>query len=836
MTLAGAEPGVITVMELDEKQEERMFHRMRRGVGGRPLNFYELADHATEQMVSHTVEKPWYLEACMRSATCQRICFPAEYATRKRKIDLSTSAHVMTATGELVANREGVLGLPRWNSSGYELALDQQGAQCDQQVSTVLGLHKAVHRSSSTERFCYTCAKNLMPPGVDRKMLVDHLHHLQSLDHVNILRCHEVYEDDDMLYLMYEFFPCISLASVIEQIMWTQKQQVNLVRECVAAVAHACHVGISHLGWTHWHVLLPASAWNSQPDLEGAKVFGFGLNGLLHADTNVLMFWAPEAIQHQQKYNTSFALRMPTSWKMSCDCWSLGALAYTVIARRPPFIGPSRDVTERILHGRWDFNVAFNLVGMEAKTLVEGLMNFNFEQRMTAAAALRSEWIRRHASYDARLAARLFAEAEEFVSSSLPKRLFGRFLVKHLDADHFRKIMRVLYALDFNGDGKLCLKDLKMAANHAGRPNSETESVFSWFVSDCSAASQAISLSCFAESMAEVVIDGKAMRHAFESLDDDGSECISAVELYDALGQLDSRLTYEEVVSHIELAEKDVGGEGNAGGDHMIDFTEFCALFPVRIQRLKKLEDRRKLVQAQGVRLDGQLSGLAPQATEWTSILQEQLDHLNTVMATEIDKDRLQAVKAIKNHFRRIAKALRSPPGPGDTNKLLYRITKMSHKRQKGQRFKHGEDLYGYDSFIQDRAVEETWTHLVNSELKELERGVVTKDEDGKPQVDHFRALDLAERVVQKAERVLSWTAAQHQEYTSMVEVLDTALEDPMHALPYSSRGLRQQAETTRWQNEPNYMQQDKSSALADFCTCFHGGDIMDFKSMLSLH
>lgn len=790
---------------MDKKQEERMFHRLRRGIGGRPLNFFELADHATEQMVSGTVKNSWYSDVCMRSATCQRICFPAEYATRKRKAELSRggTAHTPTAAGGAAADRKDIQGIPAWQYSGYEFASDEAGQQCDQQVSTVLRLQKAVHRVSSAERFCYTCPKNLMPPGLHGDMLIHHLENLQSLDHVNILRCHEVYEDADMLYLMYEFFPCITLASIIEQLQWEEKQQANLVRECVAAMAHACHMGSSHLGWTHWHVLLPASARNSPPDIEGAKVFGFGLNGFLHVETSVKMFWSPEIVEHHHKYHDSFAHKMPTILRTASDCWSLGALAYTVISRRPPFTGPSNVVTEKIRTGNWTFNVAFNLVGMEAKKLVEELMHNHPEKRIKVAAALRSEWIRRHSTYDAKLAAKLFTEAEEFVTSSLPKRLFGRFLVKHLDAGHLRKILRVLYDLDFNGDGKLCIADLKMAAKQAGRPKTAPETVLSGFMSDGSADPQGISLLSFAESMAEVVIDGKAMRHAFESLDDDGSGCISADELHDALSQLDSSLTHEEVVRHIELAENDVGEEGNAAGsDNMIDFTEFCALFPVRTQRLKKLDERRSLLQAQGVRLGGQLSDVSPQALKWTAILQEELHQLNIVMNSQIDKDRLQAVKAIKNHLKRIVKALKTPPGPGDINKMLYRTTKMSHKSQRSKRLKRGDDSYGYDSFVQDRAVEEMWSHLINSEIRELEKEVVTKDEEGKLQVDHFRAIDLSERVVQKAEQVVSWTMAQHEEYKSFIEVLDAALEDPIHALPYSSRGLRQQAEDDQCENE----------------------------------
>eukprot|EP00435_Cladocopium_sp_Y103_P017568 s2801_g4.t1 len=93
-----------------------------------------------------------------------------------------------------------------------------------------------------------------------------------------------------------------------------------------------------------------------------------------------------------------------------------------------------------------------------------------------------SEWIRRFWG--------------EFCRSPLAKRLFGRFLARFLDAGHFLQIAESFYALDNQGTGTINLKELQLAARKASHP---PESV-------------------------EVVIDGRALCHAFESLEDDGSE------------------------------------------------------------------------------------------------------------------------------------------------------------------------------------------------------------------------------------------------------------------------------------------------------------------------
>merc|ERR1719491_1484442 len=143
---------------------------------------------------------------------------------------------------------------------------------------------------------------------------------------------------------------------------------------------------------------------------------------------------------------------------------------------------------------------------------------------MKADIALYNPWIRRRWKPPP-YSAQTFCSLETFCLSPLPKRLFGRFLVKFLDAEHMRTVATRFYSLDTHGDGAVDAKDLRQACKDADRPASAVDTITKWMVGE---GSTLIPLSKFAESMAEEVIDGKALRHSFESLDDDGSEAVSA--------------------------------------------------------------------------------------------------------------------------------------------------------------------------------------------------------------------------------------------------------------------------------------------------------------------
>merc|ERR1719498_1037236 len=95
-------------------------------------------------------------------------------------------------------------------------------------------------------------------------------------------------------------------------------------------------------------------------------------------------------------------------------------------------------------------------------------------------------------------------------------------------------------------------KDLSIAARYSDRPESAARMIYEWMAGDASS----ITLGRFAECMAEDVIDGRALRHAFESLDDDGSEEISPEELFAELHDLDNDVTMEQILEHVAIAEK----------------------------------------------------------------------------------------------------------------------------------------------------------------------------------------------------------------------------------------------------------------------------------------
>jgi len=592
----------------------------------------------------------------------------------------------------------------------------------------------------------------------------------------------EVFEDEDSLYIMYEHFPCCTLLSQLESHTWSQSQIVNIIRECCAATAYCATSGLRHMGWTLCHILLPAKAAKGG-DPGFSKVFGFGLMGPLLVDTFDHLLWGPEALEKYKQQNGvlgNFLLRLEGHLMASCDSWSLGAIIYSLIARRPPAA-----LEEDILEKRWNFTLAIDDVDPEAKTLVEGFLHSNSDRRMRPERALHHEWVRRRwrslPGGD-----KVFVLLEDFVHQPIAKRLFARFLTFYLDAEHFLKIAESFHRLDLMGNGMITLKELEIAAKSAGRPAQAAQPVHHWLSRD---GAEHITLLAFAEAFAESVIDGKALRHAFESLDDDGSQQISAEELFGALSGFDSTLTMENVIDHIDSAELDVG-EDDSAQDHAIDYSEFVRLFPECVRRTEVLKERLDSSRESGDKLSQRFRSQQSDMEEWADGLENLSGVIHELSIATIQRgDRAsEAAIDLRKHFAHVEHGLRCPPGP-ETEATKAQQRGQGFNTQKKAALKANGEGYGFDTFVQDLAVEDQWYGMITMESKMLKSAVNIHTRKFAGQSDQLKAHDAAEGVQRKLNDALRRMKGQFEEYLSFAETLESP-EPVMNDVAFSGRAL----------------------------------------------
>jgi len=742
----------------------------------------EVLDLLAEEVVLRNVEQPWYLRPCMEHAHCQRVCFPAEFATRHQR----EKEHGHEDGGHHTSNHraqdsyedgEAHFGLPDFNQAGFSLDNTDELGWPDISVPNRLGLVQAIHRKTSIQRLCLIKPKHELPPGTGPKEVRNLVKQLQKLDHANVLRLHEALEDHAHLYFMYEQSSCVTLGSMLETHQWTQEDIVQISRECAAATAFAASMNLLHLSWSLSHILIP-TACAKQPIL--VKVFGFGLMGVIINDTSDRICWSPECIERYHLTGPNgFLQKVEQSLKPMCDSWSLGTIVYSLVCRKPPALTEAQAQSKR-----WSFTLAIDNVDPEAKSLIEGLLEPNPEKRLTASRALRHEWIRRRWRPPPG-GSQVFDKIEDFCRAPLAKRLFGRFLARFLDAGHYLQIARSFYSLDNRGTGTLDLKELQLAARKSNSAPDAAEKVFDWLAT--SHHCNEISLSRFAETMAEEVIDGRALRHAFESLDDDGSEQVTPQELYDELKDLDSSITIEDVVKHVEAAEleiEDSKDEEENTKDHAIDYTEFMQLFPVRVERVRQLKERLQTSEDHSKELCQQLEDVTPAVERWMRSMETATLTIQDLASKIVDPRHadtmMEAARTLKKQVAKVDEGLKAAPGPDEAQELMFKFRTGRGK---------GVKVFGYSSFVQDMALIDNWHLYLAFESKNMKVAMSAGGGSGVDSIDKWKLHEAAEAAANKIHKTIVKVRLQMEEYASFAEVM-SSWEARMAPANLSGRGL----------------------------------------------
>jgi Ca2+-binding EF-hand superfamily protein len=385
------------------------------------------------------------------------------------------------------------------------------------------------------------------------------------------------------------------------------------------------------------------------------------------------------------------------------------------------------------------------------------------------------------------------------------------------------KVTLAFYELDAQGDGLLCQGDLLSACkSYSDHPQATYRNMVSVLLPGGvkPRETRTVDLERFAECMAEEVIDGPALRHAFESLDNDGSQCISPEELHESLHELDETLTLEEVVAHIAATEQHLGedeqkgSEDGGGGDGTIDFDEFVRLFPTRVARVKALEDRIHDTQVVGNQLKTRFVGFKSKIRKWVKSLEEEKDEIEKSMDNFMQKKGDDEVNNLKQKFKVVSTMLGHPPGPATAEDHSNNFKTFLRNRKKNSGKKSKFECFGFDSFVQDQGITGFWSILIDDEKRKFKASVL-QESNNETHIDHFACHDAAERAASKICDVIEWTKTQLEEYESFAEVL-TDMEIHLPQLPYSSRGLMHNMEEAADDKEQNVNTGHRQSCFAN--------------------
>ncbi|KAL8539001.1 hypothetical protein ACS0TY_000850 [Phlomoides rotata] len=196
----------------------------------------------------------------------------------------------------------------------------------------------------------------------------------------NILRLHNVYEDDGYLHLVTDLCDGGDLFDRLSSgDRFSEPDAATIFKQLMVAIASCHRLGVAHRDIKPDNILFDSRGRLKLADFGSADLFGVSeMSGVVGTPYYV----APEVLSGRQ-YNEKI------------DVWSAGVILYVMLAGFLPFYGDGAAETfEAVLRGNLRFPTKiFRSVSPEAKDLLKKMICRDISRRLSAEQVLRHPWM-----------------------------------------------------------------------------------------------------------------------------------------------------------------------------------------------------------------------------------------------------------------------------------------------------------------------------------------------------------------------------------------------------------------------------------------------------------
>ena len=382
---------------------------------------------------------------------------------------------------------------------------------------------------------------------------------LIKLDHPNIIKLYEIYENDNYIYLVMELCTGGELFDRIIQKteqgkQFTEKEVANIFQQMMSAINY-CHSNkIVHRDLKPENLLLASQDENSP-----IKVIDFGMSRIFN--NKQAMF---------DKVGTAYYISpevLDGFYDEKCDIWSAGVILYILLCGYPPFNGNDDDeIFESIKKRKFVFPEAeWANISKEAKDLINKMLSDPLT-RLTAEQVLGHPWLvnQLNKNTKAKEIKLNFNTFKTYSGANKLSRAVLTYIASRLTDDEVKKLKDAFQKIDVNGDGMLTLEELKNAINQNPEVHvMNIEQIFKTIDTDNSGV---INYTEFLAASIDkrIYLQEDKLRDAFKLFDEDKSGKISKSEISKVLKFKKSGTEMTKLFEKYDL-----------NGDGEIDFEEF---------------------------------------------------------------------------------------------------------------------------------------------------------------------------------------------------------------------------------------------------------------------
>jgi len=278
---------------------------------------------------------------------------------------------------------------------------------------------------------------------------------MKAMDHPNIIKLYETFEDQRNFYFAMELCEGGDLFDfIIDHRSFSRGDVAIVMRQMLRAVFYMHNKGVVHRDLKPENFLLDSKGPISKTTL---KIIDFGLS----------CCWAQgDKMMTDKVGSTSYVAPevLAGSYGNEVDVWSCAVIMYILCCGRPPFDGKNNaDIAKNVVRAVVTFKGReWSNVPSSAKDMINQMLVRDPRKRITAEQALSHPFLQTTSprGNDVKLPETMIQNLKAFRKVDRFKKAALHVVAQHLNTAQIEKLMEVFIKLDVNEDGQLTQQEI----------------------------------------------------------------------------------------------------------------------------------------------------------------------------------------------------------------------------------------------------------------------------------------------------------------------------------------------------------------------------------------
>lgn len=316
----------------------------------------------------------------------------------------------------------------------------------------------------------------------DLYILMRELTILMALDHPNIVKFYETYQDENYFHIVMEY--CEG-GDLIERITasgnMSELYGAKIIYKILFALSYLHDHGICHRDVKPENFLFVEKSIDSE-----IKVIDFGLSKQIDQSDHIVdgeyeNFNDPKKISIVGTPLYIAPESLKGKYDLKGDIWSLGVILFFILSGSPPFVGDDKkEVFDRISKGNYSVNGKdWKNISKDCKRFISKVLCVDLSKRYTAHKALMDPWFqivhKDTKKYTKKIDAAIIDRLKNFQETTHFKKEVLRVMVKMLSENELKNLREAFLAIDEKKNGFIAFHELQKVMKEQGIKHTESE-------------------------------------------------------------------------------------------------------------------------------------------------------------------------------------------------------------------------------------------------------------------------------------------------------------------------------------------------------------------------